>query len=89
MREEAISENWHAWRTGVLCIQSRERDRGCGNEDRRVVPEANVAYAHGQMKGETELENIMPQVYQWRSTCLCPTTIDETGPGGYFQMSPP
>ena len=30
-----------------------------------LVPEANVAFAHGQMK-ETELENIMYKFHQWR-----------------------
>ena len=36
----------------------------------KLVPEANVAFAHGQMK-ERELENIMLDFINGESTCLC------------------
>jgi transcription-repair coupling factor (superfamily II helicase) len=42
------------------------------------VPEANVAYAHGQMK-ETELENIMYKFINGEIDVLVSTTIIETG----------
>lgn len=68
------------WRTGILCIQPRERDCRCGSEDRRAQGkwEANVAYAHGQMK-ETELENIMYKFINGEIDVLVSTTIIETG----------
>lgn len=43
-----------------------------------LVPEANVAYAHGQMK-ETELEKIMLQFIEGEIDVLVSTTIIETG----------
>ena len=43
-----------------------------------LVPEANVAYAHGQMK-ETELENIMYRFINGEIDVLVSTTIIETG----------
>ena len=43
-----------------------------------LVPEANVAYAHGQMK-ETELENIMYKFINGEIDVLVSTTIIETG----------
>ena len=43
-----------------------------------LVPDANVAYAHGQMK-ERELENIMYQFVNGEIDVLVSTTIIETG----------
>lgn len=43
-----------------------------------LVPEANVAFAHGQMK-ETELENIMYRFINGEIDVLVSTTIIETG----------
>lgn len=43
-----------------------------------LVPEANVAYAHGQMK-ETELENIMYRFINGEIDVLVSTTLIETG----------
>lgn len=43
-----------------------------------LIPEANVAYAHGQMK-ETELENIMYRFINGEIDVLVSTTIIETG----------
>lgn len=43
-----------------------------------LVPEARVAYAHGQMK-ETELENIMMDFIKQKIDVLVSTTIIETG----------
>ena len=43
-----------------------------------LVPEANVAFAHGQMK-ETELENIMYSFINGEIDVLVSTTIIETG----------
>ena len=43
-----------------------------------LVPEANVAYAHGQMK-ETELEDIMYKFINGEIDVLVSTTIIETG----------
>lgn len=43
-----------------------------------LIPEANVAYAHGQMK-ETELENIMFDFVEGSIDVLVSTTIIETG----------
>jgi len=43
-----------------------------------LVPEANVAFAHGQMK-ERELENIMYQFINGEIDVLVSTTIIETG----------
>lgn len=43
-----------------------------------LVPEANVAYAHGQMK-EVELENIMYRFINGEIDVLVSTTIIETG----------
>ena len=43
-----------------------------------LVPEANVAYAHGQMR-ETELENIMYRFINGEIDVLVSTTIIETG----------
>ncbi len=43
-----------------------------------LVPEANVAYAHGQMK-ESELENIMYKFIDGEIDVLVSTTIIETG----------
>ncbi len=45
---------------------------------RRLVPEANVAFAHGQMK-ETELERIMYDFIDGEIDVLVSTTIIETG----------
>lgn len=45
---------------------------------RRLVPEANVAYAHGQMK-ESELERIMFDFINGDIDVLVSTTIIETG----------
>ncbi|SFQ42651.1 transcription-repair coupling factor (superfamily II helicase) [Lachnospiraceae bacterium XBB1006] len=45
---------------------------------RALVPEANVAYAHGQMK-ERELEDIMYQFVNGELDVLVTTTIIETG----------
>ncbi|MBE5905708.1 MAG: transcription-repair coupling factor [Lachnospiraceae bacterium] len=45
---------------------------------RAMVPEANVAYAHGQMK-ERELEDIMYQFVNGEIDVLVTTTIIETG----------
>lgn len=44
----------------------------------RIVPEANVAFAHGQMK-ERELENIMFDFINGEIDVLVSTTIIETG----------
>ncbi len=44
----------------------------------QLVPEANVAFAHGQMK-ERELENIMYQFINGEIDVLVSTTIIETG----------
>ena len=44
----------------------------------KLLPEANVAYAHGQMK-ETELENIMYRFINGEIDVLVSTTIIETG----------
>lgn len=44
----------------------------------KLVPEANVAFAHGQMK-ESELENIMYDFVDGRIDVLVSTTIIETG----------
>ena len=43
-----------------------------------LVPDANVAFAHGQMK-ETELENIMYKFINGEIDVLVSTTIIETG----------
>lgn len=43
-----------------------------------LVPEANIAYAHGQMR-ETELENIMYRFINGEIDVLVSTTIIETG----------
>ncbi len=48
------------------------------NRIQAIVPEANVAYAHGQMK-EHELENIMYQFINGNIDVLVSTTIIETG----------
>ncbi len=45
---------------------------------RKLVPEANVAFAHGQMK-ETELERIMYDFIDGEIDVLVSTTIIETG----------
>lgn len=45
---------------------------------RKLVPEANVAYAHGQMK-ESELEQIMYDFINGEIDVLVSTTIIETG----------
>ncbi len=44
----------------------------------KMLPEANVAYAHGKMK-ETELENIMYRFINGEIDVLVSTTIIETG----------
>ena len=44
----------------------------------KMLPEANVAFAHGQMK-ETELENIMYKFINGEIDVLVSTTIIETG----------
>ena len=44
----------------------------------KLLPEANVAFAHGQMK-ETELENIMYRFINGEIDVLVSTTIIETG----------
>ncbi len=44
----------------------------------QLVPEANVAYAHGQMK-ESDLENIMYEFVSGETDVLVSTTIIETG----------
>lgn len=44
----------------------------------RLVPDANVAFAHGQM-GERQLENIMMSFIQGEIDVLIATTIIETG----------
>ena len=45
---------------------------------RKLVPEANVAVAHGQMR-ERELEQVMLDFYHRRFNVLVCTTIIETG----------
>ncbi|GAP76279.1 transcription-repair coupling factor [Pseudoalteromonas sp. SW0106-04] len=45
---------------------------------RKVVPEASVAVAHGQMR-ERELESLMSEFYHQRFNVLVCTTIIETG----------
>lgn len=45
---------------------------------RKLIPEANVAYAHGQMK-ERQLEDIMYQFVNGEIDVLVTTTIIETG----------
>ena len=45
---------------------------------RELVPEANIAYAHGQMS-ERELENIMEDFINGETNVLVCTTIIETG----------
>lgn len=47
-------------------------------EVRRLVPDANIAFAHGQMK-ERELENIMLSFIEGEIDVLIATTIIETG----------
>jgi len=44
----------------------------------RLLPEARIAIAHGQM-GERELEHVMREFYQQRHNLLLCTTIIETG----------
>ncbi|ROH88219.1 transcription-repair coupling factor [Pseudomethylobacillus aquaticus] len=44
----------------------------------RILPEARIAIAHGQMR-ERELEHVMRDFYQQRSNLLLCTTIIETG----------
>ena len=44
----------------------------------KLVPEANVAFAHGQMK-ESDLENIMYEFVSGETDVLVSTTIIETG----------
>ncbi len=48
------------------------------NKITKLVPEARVAYAHGQMR-ETELENIMMDFIKQKIDVLVSTTIIETG----------
>ena len=45
-------------RTDILCVQQGKRNRGMAMEIQKLVPDANVAYAHGQMS-ERQLEKIM------------------------------
>ena len=53
MVREAIERECARKRTGLLCLQSGGRHcRGnSAYSDPKLVPEANVAFAHGQMKG--------------------------------------
>lgn len=48
------------------------------DEISRLVPEANVSYAHGQMSG-TEIEEIMKDFIEKKSNVLVCTTILESG----------
>ncbi len=48
------------------------------NELQELLPEANVNYAHGQMR-ERELERVMSDFYHQRFNILVCTTIIETG----------
>jgi transcription-repair coupling factor (superfamily II helicase) len=50
----------------------------CANELTKLVPEARVSYAHGQMR-ERELEQVMSDFYHRRFNVLVCTTIVESG----------
>jgi transcription-repair coupling factor (superfamily II helicase) len=49
-----------------------------GRTDAKLLPEARIAVAHGQMR-ERELELVMRDFYQQRFNVLLCTTIIETG----------
>ena len=56
--------------TGVLCIQSRERDRGCGSEDRRACAGGECRLcAWTDERDRTGKYHV--QVYQWRDRRAC------------------
>ncbi len=48
------------------------------NKLQELLPEANISYAHGQMR-ESELERVMSDFYHQRFNILVCTTIIETG----------
>lgn len=50
----------------------------CKRKTRKILPEARIAIAHGQLR-ERELEYVMRDFYQQRSNLLLCTTIIETG----------
>lgn len=48
------------------------------NRIKQLIPQARVAYAHGQMRGE-ELEAVMNDFYEGKTDCLVCTTIIGSG----------
>ena len=65
-------------KTVFLCLDSDEAGNDACSRLAELVPEANVAFAHGQMK-ERELENIMLDFINGEIDVLVSTTIIETG----------
>ena len=93
-RRLAIKTFVHSWREGLIReAVLRELKRGgqvyflhnevesihtMGEKLARIVPEARIAIAHGQMR-ERELEHVMRDFYHQRFNVLLCTTIIETG----------
>jgi transcription-repair coupling factor (superfamily II helicase) len=93
-RRLAIKTFVHPWREGLIReAVLRELKRGgqvyflhnevesihtMGEKLARIVPEARIAIAHGQMR-ERELEHVMRDFYHQRFNVLLCTTIIETG----------
>jgi transcription-repair coupling factor (superfamily II helicase) len=67
-------------RGGQIFFLHNEVDTIAAMRDRlaRLLPEARIAVAHGQMR-ERELEHVMREFYQQRFNLLLCTTIIETG----------
>ena len=75
---EAISGNWARGGQAYFVYNRVREIADVATKIAELVPEANVAYAHGQMK-ETELENIMYRFINGEIDVLVSTTIIETG----------
>ena len=74
MREGNLKGNWRAAGRRILYTTECARSLMLRRRLPELVPEANVAYAHGQMK-ETELENIMYRFINGEIDVLVSTTI--------------
>ncbi|HEY0711723.1 MAG TPA: transcription-repair coupling factor, partial [Polyangia bacterium] len=63
----------------IFFVHNRVQDLAeWGEKIRKLVPEARVGMAHGQM-GETELEKVMVDFVDGKFDILCSTTIIESG----------
>ncbi len=76
--KEAITKEIERKGQVFYLFNNVERIEGKANEISDLVPEANIAYAHGKMTG-TELENIMMEFVNGNIDVLVCTTILESG----------